>query len=77
MRQKCAWWWKKSKEKYKKYKNIRNLFTLKKENGTTESKIIRNIKTLFEDYYKPVKGGIFGATITLNLKWMTIETKPY
>ena len=39
-------------------KNIRNFFKLKKENTTLKDRIIRDIKTLFEqqeeDYYKLV-----------------------
>ena len=41
-------------------KYIKSLFKLKKENETITDKIIRNIKTLFEeedDYYKPARVG--------------------
>ena len=43
-------------------KHIRNLFKLKKEKKTIKDRIIRDIKTLFEqedDYYKPVRVGNF------------------
>ena len=38
-----------------------NLFRLKKENEAIKNKIIRDIKTLFEedDYYKPITVGNF------------------
>ena len=42
--------------------NIRNLFKLKKEKERMKDRIIRDIKTLFdqeEDYYKPVRVGSF------------------
>ena len=43
-------------------KNIRNLFWLKKGNEAIKDKIVRDIKTLFEqeeDYYKLVRVAIF------------------
>ena len=48
---------KKSKETI--IKNIRNPFKLKKENEAIKDRIVREIKTLFEqeekDYYKPIR----------------------
>ena len=44
-------------------KDIRNLFSLKKENEAIKDKIIRDFKNLFEheeeDYYKPVRESNF------------------
>ena len=42
-------------------KDMSNLFRLKKENEAIKNKIIRDIKTLFEedDYYKPITVGNF------------------
>ena len=36
-------------------KNIRNLFRLEKESEGIKDRIIRDIKNLYEDYYKPVR----------------------
>ena len=43
-------------------KSIRNLFILKKENEAIKDRIIRDIRTLFEqddDYHKPTRVGNF------------------
>ena len=44
-------------------KSIRNLFKIKKENEEIKDRIIKDIKTLFEqeekDYYKPIRVGNF------------------
>ena len=45
-------------------KNVRNLFKLKQENEETKDRIIKDIRTLFEQeeekgYYKPIRGGNF------------------
>ena len=46
----------------KAIKSIRNLFKRKKENETIKDKLIRDIRTLFnqeDDYYKPIRVGNF------------------
>ena len=60
-------------------KDIRNLFTLKKENEALKDRIIRNIRNLFEqeDYYKPVRVRSFWSKIILNMKVTVIEIKHY
>ena len=40
-------------------KNMRNVFRRGKEAKGIEDRILRDIKHLFEDYYKPVKGNSF------------------
>ena len=35
-------------------KNIRNLFRLEKETKGIKNRLLRDIKNLFQDYYKPV-----------------------
>ena len=45
------------------FKDVRNLFILKKQNKAIKNRIINDIRNLFEheqeDYYKPVKVGNF------------------
>ena len=46
----------------KAIKSIRNLFKRKKENEAIKDKLIRDIRTLFnqeDDYYKPIRVGNF------------------
>ena len=64
----------------KMMKNMRNLFRLKMENEAIKNWMIVDIKTLFEQeegYSKPVRVGMFVATIISNIEIMVIETKPY
>ena len=62
-------------------KKTANLFKVKKENEAIKDKIIRDIKSLFEQqeehYYKPVRVLIFGIIIILKMKEVVIEIKTY
>ena len=62
-------------------KKTANLFKVKKENEAIKDKIIRDIKSLFEQqeehYYKPVRVLIFGIIIILKMKEAVIEIKTY
>ena len=64
-----------------KFKDIRNLFRLKKESETIKDKIVRDIRNLLEheeeDYYKPVRVINFWKTVIINMKVMVIEIKHY
>ena len=44
-------------------KNTRNLFRLEKETKGIKDRILRDIKNIFKDYYKPVRVKNFGVTI--------------
>ena len=44
-------------------KNIRNLFRVEKESKGIKGRILRYIKNIFEDYYKPVTVNNFGVRI--------------
>ena len=62
-------------------KDIKEIFRLKKINKAIKEKIIRDIKNILgheeEEYYKAVRIGNFGVTITLNMKVTVIEIKHY
>ena len=63
-------------------KDIRNLFRLGKENKVIKDIILRDIRNYFENeeednYYKPVRQMMFGATIILNEIVTMIEIKHY
>ena len=62
-----------------KFKDIRNLFRLKKESEAIKDKIVRDIRNLLEheeeDYYKPVRVINFWKTVIINMKVMVIEIK--
>ena len=64
-----------------KFKDIRNLFRLKKESEAIKDKIVRDIRNLLEheeeDYYKPVRVINFWKTVIINVKVMVIEIKHY
>ena len=64
-----------------KFKDIRNLFRLKKESEAIKGKIVRDIRNLLEheeeDYYKPVRVINFWKTVIINMKVMVIEIKHY
>ena len=64
-----------------KFKDIRNLFRLKKESEAIKDKIVRDIRNLLEheeeDYYKPVRVINFWKTVIINMKVMVIEIKHY
>ena len=64
-----------------KFKDIRNLFRLKKESEAIKDKIVRDIRNLLEheeeDYYKPVRVINFWRTVIINMKVMVIEIKHY
>ena len=64
-----------------KFKDIRNLFRLKKEREAIKDKIVRDIRNLLEheeeDYYKPVRVINFWRTVIINMKVMVIEIKHY
>ena len=58
-------------------RSIRNRFKLRKENEIIKYRVIRDIRTLFEqeeDYYKPIRVGNF---CILNMKVTVIEIKFY
>ena len=58
-------------------KYARNLFELKKENGTIKNRIIRDIRTIFkqeDDYCKPITTGNFWITVISIQKVVVIET---
>ena len=50
-------------------KNIRNLFRLEKE----KDRIFRDIKNLFEDYYKPVRVNNFWSNNYIEYKTLSVE----
>ena len=64
-----------------KFKDIRNLFRLKKESEAIKDKIVRDIRNLLEheeeDYYKPVRVINFWKAVIINMKVMVIEIKLY
>ena len=64
-----------------KFKDIRNLFRLKKEREAIKDKIVRDIRNLLEheeeDYYKPVRVINFWRTVIINMKVMVIKIKHY
>ena len=62
---------KEEKEERKKKKHNKRII---------KDKIIRNMKTIFEqekDYYKPGREAIFGIIIILNVKVMLIKIETY
>ena len=68
-------------EEEKIMKNIRNLFSLKKEIKVIKDMVLRNIKNLFEyekeKNYKPVRVNNFGTMIILNTKVTVIKIGYY
>ena len=64
-----------------KFKDIRNLFRLKKESEAIKDKIVRDIRNLLEheeeDYYKPVRVINFWRTVIINMKVMVIGIRHY
>ena len=64
-----------------KFKDIRNLFRLKKEREAIKDKIVREIRNLLEheeeDYYKPMRVINFWRTVIINMKVMVIKIKHY
>ena len=53
-------------------KDMRNIFTLKKENKAIKDRIVRDIRNLFkhkeEDYHKPVRVGNFRSNNCIEYK---------
>ena len=49
-------------------KNIRNLFTLEKETKGIKDEIFRDIKNLFDEYYKPVRVNNFWSNNYIEYK---------
>ena len=64
-----------------KFKDIRNLFRLRKESEAIKDKIVRDIRNLLEheeeDYYKPVRVINFWRTVIINMKVMVIGIRHY
>ena len=62
-------------------KDIKELFRLKKISKAIKEKIFRDIKNILgheeEEYFKAVRIGDFGVTITLDMKVTAIEIKHY
>ena len=78
MCQNCTWRWKETTEE-NKIKSIINLFKLKKENETIKDRIIRYIRTLFEqeeekDYYKAIRVRNFWNNIYIEYEMIEIKT---
>ena len=62
----------------KKFKSIKNVFKLSKENEAIKGRIIRDIGSLFEqedDYYKLIRVAISGTTIILSMEVTAIKIK--
>ena len=64
----------------KKFFRLRKIIDNSASKEEIKDKVIRDIETLFEeedDYYKPIKEGIFGTAIISNTKVMVTKIKIY